>query len=1139
MRRSDRLFLALLAGLCLSAAVPAAEDQFYFVAKTVTSAGPVPGATHVYLRWDATEGRLPDDVLAFRLLRNGEAVGPDWPRDAVRTPAQIEVLYRGADHLRRKLETITRLNEIASEAGESFNPGQFAQTLHDLIDPANAAGRYNPLWAFVGSRTDFNVARARYRAWIDTDPVPAGGAGLVEYELLGVNGADTVRLGYVEIDPTAQQQVLGAANLRQVRVSDWNCDLPENSQDHYTVMLDWDAAGGANAADRTAAQAYIAGFDLYRTTENLAPTDVTAPARDIAALAAAATVDPRGRPELDGLEKVNVSLIIDAGPSAADPEWLEARQYHVERLGRPDELPPIPDANVPIDPKWVEARDQLMRAGLKPGDRRGYYLVPRDFTGNYGPTTGAVVEVPLMTRPPAPWNLRTFADATGGLEAWTITWDEVDLDNYIDMYRGTRLFCNTVEAAVTGVLEYVPIGGNCATDPRNAVRLDVRDYRIYRFENFDIAGRFKDSDGDGVEDDFETPDLDGNGRYDAFERSAGMQCNPLQQPAGAKNYLVYANGGGSVSLGRPRLLNPNAEPIARMFDTVPAGNKDTVFWYRVVSEANTPVPFGRLSHMSAPQRGLFPDREPPDPPVVTVTKPEPRPSGCAVETTPDVPWGFSEELSEDEKGETFTVSCGGQDFSVTEPQVRSPNTDQCGQIATACAGQQVSIDFPATGNTGGQACQVDVPYDVDNQFCQAGNVRLVPDFVETDVAVTPGELVPGGPKVTVTPPGSGNVCIAVFEDIDGTATRIGSTCDPGGLTFTPRPGLFCGYAIATDENNNISATVQFPCTITPEHPKTPSPPQVLTLDVDDALARFTFRLPAEQVAMATARLRHEPADGPGSAVVEVFPVIDNAPGESIAGSLPVDALAGTRDRFCLSMMALGRDDGTGNAPNSEWGNERCFTRTATGEDLPVYLPWPDVPRAEQGAALDAALDTETLQFIPLLRIELGASADLLQDGSQIGDCWIQAPEPPPAFRQVFYPYRCFNDGLVRFQSFVEPELRFMLYRQQRVGGGPASDWVQVSPMIDYVHFDRQEVDLGLDSGPVTVWTLNDPFIKAVVPDDKDPTVLRVWFVDQYPFQLAGDLALTQRFEWRYQAVYFDAQHRPVRWRMSDWFGGGQ
>jgi hypothetical protein len=1129
------IFIVLLA---MPIASLAAESQFYFVGKAVISQDPVPDATHVYLRWDVVEGQLPSDVVTFRLMRNGDRVG-EWSANAVMEPPAISALYNGADHQRRRLETITRLNEIASDAGLPFSANQFSKTLYQLIDPASG-GTFNPLWAFLGSRTDFNIARARYRGWIDTAPEMED--GVAKYELLGVNASDvTARLGYVEIDPTVVQQSLGASMLRQLRVTDWECDLPGTAKDQYTVMLDWESPGANVISDRVAAQSYISGFDLYRGTDNLAPNILIAPVLDIADLAPMAGTDSRGRPTIAGLEKVNVPLIIDSGAPADDQEWLEAKLFHQALADRENrDLPIILPANIPTQPKWLEARDQLIRAGLKPGDRRAYYLVPRDFTGNYGPTIATIVEIPKMTRPPAPWNLRTFADETssvlGGLpDALTFTWDEVDLSNYIKMYRGTRLFCNTVEASTTGVLEYVAVGESCETGHRNAVRLDVSNYRVYRFTDFDVAGRFKDSDGDGVEDSAETEafDFDGNGRVDAFERSAAPQCDASIQPAGADNYLFWPKLGSSVKLVISSDTNPAPPRIARMRDTVPAGTKDTVYWYRVVSEA-TLLPsdvddemepyVGRLSHMSAPQRGLFPDREPPPPPLVGFTRPGTNASGCELESNPNAPWSFSESVSENNvrAGTPFVLSCSAGPYIASE--IAATGVGACPDVVNDCAGvQPVFIQFPATTNTGGKVCTVRIPDDVS--VCESGGLNLVPTY--DAIPVGPGDLVSGGPTGSAVP-SSPNTCVAVFETIDGTSTRIGSTCDPGGLSFIPRPGLFCGYAVATDENNNFSATVQFPCTLTPLQTKAPSAPQVLTLDVDNDLARFTFRLPAEQVAMTLARLDYDPGVGSNVRTVDSIAVIDNDAGEAISFSMPVDPLLATRDRFCLSLLSVGRDDGRGSALSSKWSTEKCFTRTAMGEDIPTYLPWPAVQGAIQGDPLAASLVTNLRGVPPFLAIELAESTGMITDvADSISDCWIG--ESPP---QDFDTYGCFSGGVARFKSLVSPELDFIVYRQSRINAGEASDWVQVSPLIDYVHFDRQVLNLG--DRDVTVWGLNDPYIKVTGSAGLAP-LLTVLFIDQYPFIINADLEGAQEYEWRYQLVYFDDQHRPVKWRGSDWF----
>ncbi|MDH3265998.1 MAG: hypothetical protein OEM25_03440, partial [Gammaproteobacteria bacterium] len=472
------------------------------------------------------------------------------------------------------------------------------------------------------------------------------------------------------------------------------------------------------------------------------------------------------------------------------------------------------------------------------------------------------------------------------------------------------------------------------------------------------------------------------------------------------------------------------------------------------------------------------------------------------------------------------------------------NTNQCLQIASACQGQQVSINITATTKVGDTACDEPVPFDMDNQFCVSGDVSVVPNFVDTQLDALPGDLVPGGAFVDVKPPlpdAGGSYCISVFETIDGTSTRIGSTCEPGGIQYNARPGLFCGYAVAHDENNNISATVQFPCLLSPAQPKPPSPPQILTFNVDNSLARFTFRLPAEQTAIAISRLSHNTVSGGETSSSTNIPVIDNEGGESISASMMVAPLQTNRDTLCLQIMSVGRDDGTGSAAHSDWSSEKCFTRTAAGEDVPDYLPWPAVHGATEGAPLEARAVTNYLQFSPFLAISLGETA-VFSGSPDLGSsyCWITLPDFPNDVVQDFFPFTCFDNGHMRFITNLEPELRFLMYRQSRISGGAASDWVQVSPLIDYVHFDREVVDIGLDEGPITVWTLNDPYIKTFWDLVSSGTV-EVLFVDQYPFQMGGSAfpggVAAPAHEWRYQAVYFDAQHRPVQYRVSDWFGG--
>ena len=1114
--------------LCLMlAALPVtsfADSQFFFVARQA-AAGSITAAGQnqqvVYLRWGVVEGKLPADVTELRLLRNGvQVAATDWPANGVMSVSEINNLYQGAEQQRRKLETINRLNELTASQGESFSAGGFASYLRGLLDPLSPA--YNPFWAFLGARTDFNIARARYRGWIDTNPVSSNGK--VDYELLAVNSvADTTAvLGKASVVLGDSSNLLGATNLRQVLNSDTRCDMPENAKDHYTVALNWDSPGDEEnnqvITDRVATQFIISGFDLYRTGDNLAPTVTQAPLRDIASLAAVVSTDSRGNPQINGLQKVNGSLVIDPGATTDEP-------------------------------KWLEARDLLQRAGLKPGDRRAYYLVPRDFTGNYGPTVATIVKVPQMTRPPAPWNIRTFADQsssklyTNRPDALSLTWDAVNLDNYLRMFQDTCQYCNTLEAQQTGILEFVATGKSCDTDVRNSVRLDVAThditaYRIYRFVDFDVAGRFKDSDGDGFSDSDEIVDINNDGKIEETERAQGLQCDASQHPpvvAGRPhNYLLTPSDQELLFAGG---LTADDPELVRLRDSTPAILKDTVLWYRIASVAGTADENGRLSFLSAPQRGLFPDRTPPPEPLVEVTKPGTVPVGCELKTVAGGPWSFTDERAVSDKEKDFTVSCASGSFY--DDGVATSTSSQCGAATAVCAStSNATLSFPATAATGNVACNVTLPDDI--YFCNAGSVSVVPAY--QPVPQQPGDLVDGGVTVNVIPPNN-TTCIALFETIDGTSTRVASTCDAGGFSYRPGKGQFCGYAIASDQNNNISATVQIPCTLAPSSPKPPGPPQILSFEVDETQAHFTFRLPAEQVAVTMARLDHEPGDGTSHRKLKSIAVINNSPAEEVSYSLAVENLLQSKDRFCLELQAIAPSAGTQQPLRSPWSIQRCYSRLAGGvEDLPVYMPWPVVNPPPKGNLLNAAL-YEYRSFPALLSLFMVNDNSLLNLCERIlPDQVAGNPPPDPATPEAEYTdfdaLECTDAGMAAVKAALAPQLNFILYRQSRISNGTESNWVQVSPLIEYAHFDdipaRKREDK--DALSPIEWRLNDPFVKIIYNDTPADT-LQFILLDHYPFALYADVNEAQSYQYRYQAVYFGQDQRPLRWRQSDWISG--
>lgn len=1088
------LISAAMLALC-TAALRAEEGQFYFVARSAPEGSITAGGQMrqvVYLRWDALEGRLPDDVAFIRLTRDGEEL-LDQPVAAVMPPAEIAALYQGPAQARRLQETLTLLREAAAAEGNSFAAGAFAAALNARLDPAGAG--YNRAWAELASNADFNIARARHRGFVD-EP----GTGDFRYELQARTlGGLTQLLGRVDVDTRVPTTLLGASGLQQVRGDIPGCDLPEAAKDHYTVALTW-AAPGASVVDRAGAQVYLAGFDLYRTRDNIAPdatvADVT---RDIAAAAATAEFDERGRPLIPGLVKANDTPVNDPGGS-------------------------------PTAPKWLETSARLGRDGLRPGDRRAYYLVARDFTGNYGPTATAIVEVPNLVRPPAPWQVRPFVDQTGSFlragENLSLRWDEVNLENYLAAFGSSRRACNLFDARENGVLEFVGADQDCDRDVRRSVRLDVEGYVVYRFADFDTAQGFADSDGDGV--------------ADQVERPAGMQCDVTQQPSGATSH--YALGGQFARYALPG----SGREVVRFVDQVPAGDKGQVYWYRIASFTAD----GRLSRLSYPVRGLFPERELPPAPTVNVTRAARTPAGCqAAVRRDDGPWNFSIDFVD--RNQPFELSCGAASFKADEKSLPA----LCGSVAAACAGTPVTISYPPVADTGDEECQATVPADV--AFCGSGDVALRPAYAPGEAPASVGQVVEGPLSIEVLAPNA-ETCVSLFQDIDGEQVRVGTSCgeaDTGRVLHAVPAGFFCGYAVAHDANNNVSESATVPCVMVLGEARPPGMPQLLDFSVGEAAAQLRWRAPVEPLAAVLARLEHEKGDGTRSSRVLSFPVAGVGSGEPVNQATDIEALVGETDRWCVSLRSVGINAVDVAGRVSDWTPRRCVSRSDTPEVAPVYLPWPSVagpvqrqplpgsatslvellsldpdnpanllfwvPRvldSPAGRALDDDAGLLFAQFMPA--IELGRVTGLTRGCSYNIEQLLGYP-PTPALE-------CNIGGLVRAQAALAQAAGFLVYRQTRATEGGESDWQQVSPLIEFAHWDALEVN-PLDKEAPTA-RLNDPYVK-ILRAEGEPDTWRFMFFDRFPqvVTVFGD-----RAEYRYQLVYFDERHRPVAWRRSEW-----
>ncbi|MCB1738939.1 MAG: hypothetical protein KDK91_01110, partial [Gammaproteobacteria bacterium] len=358
--RRTRGPLALGSALCVLlaclafAGVARAEGEQSYLTALVAPLGSISksgqGDTAVYLRWDTTQGDYPADLTRFRLERDGTVIY-DVPASGAMSVAEIQALYAPIEQERRRLETLRWLREegAAEEPPVVVDAGNFAARLRARL----LGEKY---WAFLASRNDFNVARAGYRAYLD--PIDSG---VHVYELLAVNAAgEEIRIGLVKVDAGTVHVMPGADDLLQVSEFE-RCDAPERMKTHGTVALNWNHPG-ATGNDEYVSSIMIAGYDLYRSDSNVVAVDASI---DIRQLAMGLAHDADGNVQIPGLQKVNDQPIPVSGSAQKDTTDVGWN---------------------PDFAQFVESIRDLAAVGVGPGDKRAYYLVPRDLTGNYGQT---------------------------------------------------------------------------------------------------------------------------------------------------------------------------------------------------------------------------------------------------------------------------------------------------------------------------------------------------------------------------------------------------------------------------------------------------------------------------------------------------------------------------------------------------------------------------------------------------------------------------------------------------------------------------------------------------------------------------------------------------------------------------------
>jgi len=1055
--------------LLLSTAAQASNNQFYFTAKSAAlgaSSEMGKSGNAVYLRWDLVEGEIPDDITRFELKRDGNVILQKNINDLM-PQSYIREMYAGASEQQRLLQTISLLKKLSLAQDETFEANDFAAELHKRFNNVD-----DKAWVFLASRQNFNIARAQYRAFLDTEA-----SGSHTYTLHAFNAqGNSGQLGKVTIDTSEKDHIIPApANFHQIEKD--NCGIVNAMQDHYAVLLDW-APPSTSITDKTASSLQRAGYQIYRSKTNIGSELTEASVRDFATEALDLPHDQRGYVSFEGLERVNSSIVVVEGHTTSSIE----------------------------NPAFFESHEQLAAAGLEPGDKRAYYIVPVDFAGHLGETAGAIVQVPDRQMPATPWNIQ-FHQSTGTSARASLEWDASTLENYTAYYSNSRVICNAEEAATSHKIEYadnIEACGNPLT-----TRVDISSYLVYRFETAQQANRFADSDGDGYTDvDERTNDTNA--------------CDDDSKPSSTEltNYLVESEGFSRIDLDdhRSRIRFNDSE-------LVDEDNIGKAFWYRVASITSD----GNISPLSAPIQGLFWDRTLPPKPTFTALA-----TGCCELTNQGAGnWGFTDNIEQlgslslafRNRSSSLTEAINWSDFANSDSDICSAKNSPIAAFLGANIADRQLIYPGTTPGTDEQAyCKVSIPEEMD--LCSSGSWQL--SKKTCDQPVSDGDIVDNPVQITITAQEEDN-CLVVFREIAGQYTRVASSCgteNPGTIEYLAEPGS-CGFTQAIDPSGNISPMEQLPCTtaasVTP-----PSPPQIISFIAGQEATNFSWRLPLEPVAVTLIEISSDIDESVAEASDQQFVSVPNAgfnPGKLFNDSTEIHALIGLRDQWCIRMKSIA--PGTQDAEqvlSSDWSNRLCSTRRL-GSDLSTdYLPWPKVKTVavQKNLGVHAAKDyvdtgsSEGMAYEKMAMVIIfGGTLPITTDI----ECQIQSKsgnyheENAQDIGSLLFGRHaeCYSlSSVLKLQQIKHFELPFIAYRQGRTPLGEVGPWVQVSPLIDNIHWEF----VNGAKGPS--WLLDDPYFKFFRQGYDATNSWNLSYVDRYP-HIAG-------YDYRYQIVTFNDEH---------------
>jgi len=1038
----------LLMFIC--AGVLEASSQIYFGAIAVRNQAT--SSMMVLLEWGPVEGSAPQEITSFKIYKkvgSGNFEEITTVANGLVSSGQLQVFFSESGEERQKEEIINWLGIAYPD--ENPGTGNFDDILHSILDPADQ--KYNPMQAHFLSRYSRDVARSLGLAYLDRDGVPAGS---ISYMITGIlnDQSETGPLGRVTVDASAETILPAPQNFRQVLVS--RCSVLRRQIDHGRIHLNWEVP---STPEKMPSRILTYGYDIYRMEK---PVSGTCSVFDLRASIPSTLI------------KINSVPIIASGNTSE--EGLDSYQA-------------------------IDEGDFLQSGtALEPGTTYCYYLVARDLAGRYSATAGPEeMTVPDLEGPVMPWGIDARQEMVEdpqtqeSIPRLTLVWDQVNNINYLKEYGESKNICGSSTKEVC----YVYPDESCQSDNPVCVDLDVQDYLVFRFDNFQEASKWGGADSDNDLWPDEVEDEDGADKCDPDSHPLGILCDqaslpPCDPPVSLPGVLV-ARIPQDDSL-HIRVLDTGKK---LMFFRDPAPQPDNlVYWYRIAARD----PNGNLSIMSPPIRAVLWDRSQPEVTGATLevytcaykvsfegdSDPAPGVLSLIDESGQAVGFGIFEKCNDGQSDYLKSVYKG----KLIEGKRELKNTNSDDELYSYChpfmdpCGSYAVCFYAEDGTT--LATLEDQSWSLC--YSRVGCVTLERDcsYVSVGSGNTGYGIVhyPLMPIKICVPLDEGQMARA-YQEINGKMSPFATlrTSTPQTICFEPGietivAAVSCFGVRVFSKNSVGSAMYRFPCvTIAQLKQGGPAAPLIESVDQTGNAANPSFKVTwGCQSHGIAAFVLTGVADGTPVPDAMWDPQPDPDTGQ-FSRIFPITA-TDVNKKWCFKVEAVNKA-----LQVSPWSAERC--KVWKQESSVAYLKWPHVSDIPTGRDISAfsppapgveitafVLNGEKIPAIVLSKDLNPRLQDLLAQSPacehSIGECYGDSPCIPSTDAWNHSRFFCQVCGLVKSWNQVG---NFVVYRQEE-----NRDFVQVSPLVDdiYCHGD---INIG---GAVDV---EDPLIAIVLLEE--------------------------------------------------------